>query len=87
MTSLTVFVTGWMILALSVLGLALYRKFISAHEEDRYVHISEGEGRFIPQQVRVNQKIARVDRWGEILTAATLIAGLALAGVYVCAKL
>jgi hypothetical protein len=76
-----------MILAVAVLGLALYRKFISAHDEDRYVHISEGEARLIPHQVAVNEKLTHVDRWGELLTVVTLIAGLALAGIYVYQKL
>ena len=71
-----------MLLALFVLGLALYRKFLSAHEEDRYVHISEGEARFIPHQVAVNQKIDKIDRWGEALTIATLVAGMGLATAY-----
>ena len=87
MTNLTAFVTGWMILAFSVLGLALYRKFISAHEEDRYVHISEGEAKLIPHQVAVNGLITQIDRWGETLTVVTLIAGLTLAFVYVYQKL
>ena len=64
MINLTTFVSGWMILALSVLGLALYRKFVSSHKEDRYVHLSEGEARFIPHQIEVNERIANVDRWG-----------------------
>lgn len=82
MTKLIPYVSLWMLLALFVLVLALYRKFVSAHEEDRYVHISEGEARLIPHQVAVNQKIERVDRWGEILTVATLLIGLALACTY-----
>ncbi|MFL6450086.1 MAG: hypothetical protein ACJ746_20770 [Bryobacteraceae bacterium] len=87
MKNLMLFVSAWMILAISVLGLALYRKFISAHEEDRYVHISEGEARLIPHQVEVNQRIAHVDHWGELLTILTLVAGVALAGIYVYQKL
>jgi hypothetical protein len=87
MTNLSPFVTGWMILALSVLGLALYRKFISAHEEDRYLHISEGEAKLIPHQIEVNGRIGQVDRWGEFLTIVTLIAGLALACIYAYEKL
>lgn len=87
MTNLIPYVSGWAILSLAVVGLALYRKFISAHEEDRYVHIAEGEAKLIPHQLKVNQKIALIDRCGEFLTLFTLVAGIALACIYVYAKL
>jgi hypothetical protein len=76
-----------MLLAAFVLVLALYRKFVSAHEEDRYVHISEGEARYVPHQVAVNHKLEMIDRWGEALTIATLLVGLGLAGVYLYFRL
>ena len=83
MTNLVPYFSAWILLALAVLGLALYRKFVSAHEEDRYVHISQGEARFVPHQVAVNQKIGKIDRWGETLTVIALITGLALACLFV----
>lgn len=82
MTNLIPYVGIWALLALVALALALYRKFVSAHEEDRYVHISEGEARLIPHQVEISRKLQAIDRWGEFLTALALIAGLTLAGVY-----
>jgi hypothetical protein len=82
MTHLIPYVSLWVLLAAVVLGLALYRKFVSAHEEDRYVHISEGEARLIPHQVAVNHKIGVIDRCGEILTVVTLFAGIVLAVIY-----
>ncbi|MBV8827998.1 MAG: hypothetical protein JO108_02085 [Acidobacteriaceae bacterium] len=81
-TTLSTYVGLWMLLAVVVLALALYRKFVSAHDEDRYVHISEGEARFIPHQVAVNSKIDRIDRWGESLTIIALVTGIALGCVY-----
>jgi len=36
----------------------------------------------LPHQVAVNRKIDKIDRWGEILTVVTLVAGLALAFAY-----
>jgi hypothetical protein len=85
--NLTVYVSGWVILALIVIGLALYRKFLSAHEEDRYLHLAEGETKQIPHQIAVNQKITLLDRVGEFMTIFTLIAGIALACLYVYARL
>jgi hypothetical protein len=69
-----------------VLGLALYRKFVSTHG-DNYVHMSQGEARLIPQQMGVNQKIDKIDHWGEFLTIGALVAGLGLACIYVYSAL
>jgi hypothetical protein len=44
--------------------------------------MSEGEARLLPHQIAVNHKIDKIDRWGEILTMVTLVAGLALAFAY-----
>lgn len=82
MTNLVPYVGAWMLLVVVVLGLALYRKFVSIHG-DNYVHVSEGEARMIPHQLAVNQKIDKIDRCGEILTIVTLLAGLTLACMYV----
>lgn len=84
---MTPYVSGWIALTVVVLGLALYRKFLSAHEEDRYVHLAKGEETLIPHQVAVNKRISNVDRWGEALTVLTLVVGLALACIYVYGKL
>ena len=73
MTNLIPYVGAWIFLAIVVLGLALYRKFV-VMRGDNYVHISEGEARLIPHQITVNQQISQIDRWGEVLTIATLIA-------------
>lgn len=81
MAGLIPYVEAWIFLALIVLGLALYRKFI-ALGGDNYVHLSEGEARLIPHQIMINQKIDQIDRRGEILTIAALIAGLGLACLY-----
>jgi hypothetical protein len=78
----TPYIVLWSLLGLLVLGLALYRKVIALHEEDDLVHIDEAEQRLIPHQVAVNAKIHKIDRWGEILTVATVIGGLAIAATY-----
>jgi hypothetical protein len=82
MTNLIPYIGIWAFLAFLALALALYRKFVSAHEEDRYVHISEGEAHLIPRQVSINRRLQTIDRWGELLTILSLIAGLVLAAVY-----
>ena len=82
MTNLIPYVGAWALLAVVVLALALYRKLLTDNQGDNYVHVSEGEARLIPHQIAVNRKINRIDRWGEVLTLATLFAGLGLAGLY-----
>ena len=79
--NLTPAVVIWIILAIATLGLALYRKLISASEED-LIHLGPGEERRIPQQVALETKLAAIDRWGKILTVITVLVGLAMAAVY-----
>jgi hypothetical protein len=64
-----------------VLGLALYRKFVSMHE-DSFIHIGEGEEKMIPQQIEVAHKLDVVDHWGKLLTVVTVAAGLLLSAIY-----
>jgi hypothetical protein len=71
----------WAILAIATLGLALYRKLISAGEED-LIHLGPGEERQIPEQVALAGKLKAVDRWGKTLTVITVAIGLVMAAVY-----
>lgn len=79
--NLTPAVVIWVILAIATLGLALYRKLISASEED-LIHLGPGEEREIPGQVALAARLKTVDRWGKVLTVVTVLVGLAIAGVY-----
>lgn len=71
----------WAILAVATLGLALYRKLISASEED-LIHLGPGEERQIPEQVALADKLKMIDQWGKILTVVTVVVGLATAALY-----
>ncbi len=79
--NLTPAVVIWVILAIATLGLALYRKLISASEED-LIHLGPGEERRIPEQVALAGKLKAVDRWGKTLTVITVLIGLAMAAIY-----
>lgn len=79
--NLTPAVVIWAILAIATLGLALYRKLVSAGEED-LVHLGPGEERHIPEQVALASKLKGIDRWGKILTVITVAVGLAMAALY-----
>jgi len=80
-TSLTPAVVVWVILAIATLGLAVYRKLISASEED-LIHLGPGEERLIPGQIALAGKLKAVDRWGKTLTVITILVGLAMAALY-----
>ena len=80
------YVEVWIIFVVVVLALALYRKFVSTRG-DNYVHMSEGGARLIPHQIAVNQKIDKIDHWGEFLTIVALVAGLGLACMYLYSAL
>jgi hypothetical protein len=71
----------WVILAIATLGLALYRKLISASEES-LVHLGPGEERRIPEQVALAARLKSIDRWGKTVTVITVAIGLVIAAVY-----
>ncbi|HME09270.1 MAG TPA: hypothetical protein VKG25_19585 [Bryobacteraceae bacterium] len=72
----------WSALALTVLGLAVYRKFLALHENE-VVHLADGEARMIPQQSALAHKLDAIDRWGKPLTVLTLVFGLLIAAAEV----
>lgn len=78
--NLTPAVVIWAVLAIATLGLALYRKLVSASEED-LVHLGPGEERQIPRQIALAAKLESADRWGKILTVSTITIGLAVAAL------
>lgn len=79
--NLTPAVVIWAVLAMATLCLALYRKLVSAREED-LVHLGPGEERQIPGQFALASKLEGIDRWGKILTVITIAMGLAMAALY-----
>lgn len=79
--NLTPAVVIWVVLAIATLGLALYRKLISASEED-LIHLGPGEERQIPEQVALAARLKAVDTWGKTLTVITVVIGLVMASVY-----
>jgi hypothetical protein len=76
------YVAVWAICGVAVLALALYRKVLTFHGDDEFVHLTDGEQRLIPQQVALANKLEFVDRWGKSLTIFTVALGLAIVGVF-----
>src|SRR5215471_5610987 len=75
------FLTVWVMLVAVVFGLALYRKFLSLHEEN-YLHLGAGEEGFIVQQKSMVAKLHTVDYWGKLCTIAAACLGIALAAIF-----
>jgi len=76
------YIALWCFLAVVVLALALYRKVITFHGDDEFIHLSAGEEKLIPQQVALGRKLEFIDRWGQMLTIFTAGFGLLIAGVF-----
>jgi len=72
------YIAVWAVFALVVLGLALYRRILTFHGDDEFVHLTEGEQQLIPQQVALSNKLAFIDRWGKTLTVITVVMGIAI---------
>ncbi|MGB7762519.1 MAG: hypothetical protein WBL61_21975 [Bryobacteraceae bacterium] len=82
MSSYVPFVVLWAVMALTVIGLLVYRRIVAAGEDDM-IHISEAGESITSQQVTVAQKLDQIDKWGKMLTVVTVVYGVVLAGVYV----
>ena len=76
------FVALWAVLAVVVIGLIIYRRFVSAGEDDM-IHVADaGEATITAHQVAVSQKLDQIDKWGKMLTVITVAYGVILGAVY-----
>lgn len=75
------YVAIWAVIGITVLALALYRKILTFHGDDEFVHLTEGEQRLIPHQVALGHRLELIDRWGKTLTVITAAYGLAIVAV------
>jgi hypothetical protein len=75
------FTVLWMILAMVVIGLLMYRRWVS-REEDDTLHVMESDAAMVPQQAALAQKLESIDRWGKALTAIALVYGLIVGSGY-----
>jgi hypothetical protein len=71
-------VIGWIVLALIVAALAMYRKMLT-NQEDDIVHVS-GESGTLTRQITLAHRLEKIDLWGKTLTIILVLYGLGLAG-------
>jgi hypothetical protein len=69
------------VFAVGVGALAMYRKHLSNAELD-VLHISDAESNMIGQQEELATRIAKVDRWGKVLTVGLVIYCVVVASVF-----
>jgi hypothetical protein len=77
MTTLTVAVWIWRGLLVSVIILAVVRKWVSRRENDT-LHLGVFDGKLVNQQDSVATMLNQVNRWGKFLTTTVLVYGVAL---------
>jgi heme/copper-type cytochrome/quinol oxidase subunit 2 len=70
---------SWVVLALIVIFLIVYRRTVASREDDS-IHL---EGSMPTEQVALAHKLEMIDRWGKGITAILVVYGLTLAGLYV----
>ena len=71
----------WVVLAIVVLGLLLYRLRLTWHE-DTSIHFDVAGQSLSNRQATVSRLVELVDYWGKLLTVITLLYGLAIASAY-----
>ena len=70
----------WTVLALIVLGLAVYRKILASKEDDS-MHLADAEVALVSGQVVLAEKLEVIDKWGKLLTIVVVAYGLMLAAL------
>jgi len=73
------YIVLWVVLALVVFALIIYRRMVASHEDDA-LHL--GQAGAVAQQTGIAQKLEQIDKWGKILTAAVAVYGLLLGSLY-----
>lgn len=70
----------WGVMAVAVLVLIVWRKTVSAGEDDQ-LHVLNTAA--VPHQAEVAQKLDVIDKWGKIATAVTVAFGVVLAALFI----
>ena len=75
------YIVVWVVLGIIVAVLAVSRMRL-AKREDATLDVLESEG-VAAQQKEMTRKLAKVDRWGQVLTIILVLYGITLAGIYI----
>jgi len=73
----------WVLLALTVMALFIWRKIVASKEDDN-LHVLDGASAVkSSEQLAVAQKLDLIDKWGKIVTIVVVVYGVILGGLYV----
>jgi len=77
------FLILWVLLALTVLLLFIWRKTVSSKEDDN-LHVLDGASvEKSAAQIEIAQKLDLIDKWGKIATIVTVVYGVILGALFV----
>ena len=77
------FIVLWILLALAVLALFIWRKTVSAKEDDN-LHVSDvTSDEKTAEQAVIAQKLELIDKWGKIVTVVAVVYGVILGSLYI----
>ena len=81
--SLIPFIVLWILVALTVLALLIWRKAVASKEDDQ-LHVLDGASvQKSAEQITVSQKLDLIDKWGKMMTIVAVVYGLILGVLYV----
>ena len=73
----------WILLALTVSVLFVWRQAVARNEDDK-LHVLDGASlQKSTEQIALAHKLDFIDKWGKILTIVAVVYGLVLAVMYV----
>jgi uncharacterized protein YneF (UPF0154 family) len=72
----------WALLAITVIGMLIWRKVVARNEDDS-LHVLDAVSAQRSTQAVVAHKLEVIDKWGKILTVIAVVYGLILGGLYV----
>jgi len=77
--ALTILAVIWVVIAIVIGALALYRKYISREEVD-VIHLRDSEATVVTEQSTLASRLAMIDHWGKTLTIVLIVFGVIIAG-------
>ena len=79
--NLAPFIIAWLCVGFATAALAVYRKFLSTHEDDT-LHLEDWSAAEITRQAASARRFKVIDRWGEGLTILMAASGVVLGAIY-----
>jgi len=80
--NLTPFLVVWIVLAVAVMVMIVWRKLVASHEDDN-LHVLDGGGvQQATAQTVLAQKLDVIDKWGKLLTIIAVAYGVLLGLAY-----